>query len=47
LLKLGQVIKKFKNALIFINKPKDKLSLSALLRVLGADTKLASEASES
>ncbi len=42
-----RLIKKHKNELIFINKPQDELSLSALLRVLGADTKLAKNASES
>lgn len=39
-----KLIKKYKNNLRIINKPQDKLSLSALLRVLGADTKTASEA---
>ena len=38
-----KLIKKFKNEVIVINSPDDKLSLSALFRVLGADTKLASE----
>jgi len=38
-----KLIKKFKNKLIVINKPEDKLSLSALFRILGADTKLASD----
>lgn len=40
-----KLIKKAKNKLIIINKPKDKKNLAALLRVLGADTKLASEIS--
>lgn len=42
-----KLIKKFKNKLVFINKPQDKQSLAALLRILGADTKLAKDASES
>ncbi|MFH1711144.1 MAG: RNase P subunit p30 family protein [Nanoarchaeota archaeon] len=37
-----KLIKKFKNKLTIINPPEDKISLSALFRVLGADTKLAS-----
>ena len=41
-----KLIKKYKNKLIVINKPEDKLSLSALFRVLGADTKMASEISQ-
>jgi len=40
-----KLIKKFKNKVIVINQPEDKLSLSALFRILGADTKLASEIS--
>ncbi len=39
-------IKKYKNKLEIINKPDDKLSLAAFLRVLGADTKLVSESSQ-
>ena len=39
-----KLIKKFKNELKILNKP-DKRNLQALLQVLGADTKLASEAS--
>lgn len=41
-----KLIKKYKNKLLIINKPQDRLSLAAFLRVLGADTKLASEASK-
>jgi len=41
-----KLIKKFKNKLIVINQPEDKLSLSALFRILGADTKLASGLSQ-
>jgi RNase P/RNase MRP subunit p30 len=40
-----KLIKKFKNKLEILNKPEDKLNLQALLRVLGADTKMASELS--
>ena len=40
-----KLIKKHKNNLKIINKPEDKQNLSALFRVLGADTKLASEIS--
>ncbi len=39
-------IKKYKNKLEIINKPQDKLSLSAFLRILEADTKMASEVSQ-
>jgi len=38
-----KLIKKFKNKVIVINQPEDKLSLSALFRILGADTKMASD----
>jgi RNase P/RNase MRP subunit p30 len=41
-----KLIKKFKNKLEIVNKPSDKLSLSAFLRILGADTKMASDASQ-
>jgi len=41
-----KLIKKFKNKIIVINQPEDKLSLSALFRILGADTKLASDMSK-
>jgi len=41
-----KLAKKHKNNLIILNKPKDKLSLSAFLCILGADTKLAKIASE-
>lgn len=40
------LIKKYKNNLEILNKPEDKLSLSALLRILEADTKMASDASQ-
>lgn len=40
-----KLIKKFKNKLEILNKPEDKLNLAAFLRTLGADTKMASEAS--
>ena len=40
-----KLIKKFKNKIVVINQPEDKLSLSALFRILGADTKLASDVS--
>jgi len=41
-----KLIKKYKNKLMLINSPEDKLSLSALFRILGADTKLASDVSK-
>jgi RNase P/RNase MRP subunit p30 len=41
-----KLIKRAKCKLIIINKPEDELSLSAFLRVLGADSKLASEICE-
>lgn len=41
-----KLMKKAKNKIELINKPDDKLGLGALLRVLGADTKLASELSQ-
>lgn len=42
-----KLIKKYKNNLVVLNKPDDKLSLSAFLRVLGADTKMASDTNKS
>ena len=42
-----KLAKKFKNKLIITNKPSDNLSLAAFLRTLGADTKLAEEATKS
>lgn len=41
-----KLIKKFRNKLIIINRPEDKQSLQALLRILGANTKLAKEVAE-
>lgn len=38
-----KLIKKCRNKLMILNKPKDTRNIKALLRVLGADTKLASE----
>ncbi len=39
-----KLCRKFKNKLRIINQPQDTYGLSALLRVLGADTKMAVEA---
>lgn len=38
-----RLCKKFKNKMIIINKPEDSRNLQALLQVLGANTKMASE----
>lgn len=38
-----RLAKKSKNTLKLLNKPRDLLSLGALFRILGADTKMASE----
>lgn len=40
-----KLIKKHENKIKMINNPEDKLSLQALFKVLGSDTKLASEVS--